>query len=75
MLFTKPTGRPLKIQRCKPHFLSNTGRKTLAPLEALGVLEFLTGEHKLTSDITAIATPGHSLGTMSLTIVSGKSER
>jgi glyoxylase-like metal-dependent hydrolase (beta-lactamase superfamily II) len=44
--------------------------ETLAPLEELGVLEFLTGEHTLTSEITAIPTPGHTPGHMSLAIVS-----
>ena len=42
-------------------------KETLGPLETLGVLDLLTGEHALTSEITAIPTPGH----MSLAIVSG----
>src|SRR4029453_211021 len=45
--------------------------ETLGPLETLGVLDLLPGEHALTSDITAIPTPGHTLGHMSLAIVSG----
>ena len=44
--------------------------ETLGPLEALGVVEALSGEHALTSEITAIATPGHTPGSMSLAIVS-----
>ena len=45
--------------------------ETLGPLEALGVVESLSGEHALTSEITAISTPGHTPGSMSLAIVSG----
>jgi glyoxylase-like metal-dependent hydrolase (beta-lactamase superfamily II) len=48
--------------------------ETLGPLANLGVLELITGERALTSEITAIPTPGHTPGHMSLTIVSG-SER
>ena len=45
--------------------------ETLAPLETLGVLELLAGEQPLTSEITAIPTPGHTPGHMSLALVSG----
>ena len=45
--------------------------ETLGPLETLGVIEFLTGKQALTSEITAIPTPGHSPGHMSLAIASG----
>jgi glyoxylase-like metal-dependent hydrolase (beta-lactamase superfamily II) len=45
--------------------------ETLGPLETLGVLDLLPGERALTSEITAIPTPGHTLGHMSLAIVSG----
>lgn len=45
--------------------------ETLGPLETLGVLDLLPGERALTSDITAIPTPGHTPGHMSLAIVSG----
>lgn len=44
---------------------------TLGPLETLGVLELITGEQALTGEITAIPTPGHTPGHMSLAIVSG----
>jgi glyoxylase-like metal-dependent hydrolase (beta-lactamase superfamily II) len=37
----------------------------------LGVLDLLDGERELTSEITAIHTPGHTPGSMSLAIVSG----
>ena len=40
--------------------------ETTGPLEALGVLDLLSGEHALTSEITAVHTPGH----MSVAIVS-----
>jgi glyoxylase-like metal-dependent hydrolase (beta-lactamase superfamily II) len=45
--------------------------ETLAPLETAGVTEPLTGEHVITSEITAILTPGHTPGSMSLAIDSG----
>ena len=45
--------------------------ETLGPLETLGILDLLTGERALTSEITAISTPGHTPGHMSLAIVSG----
>lgn len=46
--------------------------ETLEPLETLGVLDLLSGEKALTSEITAIPTPGHTPGSMSLAIVSGE---
>ena len=45
--------------------------ETLAPLEDAGVIETLSGEHSITSEITAILTPGHTPGSMSLAIDSG----
>jgi len=44
--------------------------QTVAPLRELGVLDLVTGETQLTSEITAIPTPGHTPGSMSLAIVS-----
>jgi glyoxylase-like metal-dependent hydrolase (beta-lactamase superfamily II) len=49
-------------------------QETLGPLEALSVLDLLSGEQALTGEITAIPTPGHTPGSMSLSITSG-SER
>ena len=43
---------------------------TVAPLRELGVLDLVTGETQMTSEITAIPTPGHTPGSMSLAIVS-----
>jgi len=45
--------------------------ETLAPLETAGVTEPLSGERSITSEITAILTPGHTPGSMSLAIDSG----
>jgi len=45
--------------------------ETLAPLETAGVTQPLTGEQVITSEITAILTPGHTPGSMSLAIDSG----
>ena len=44
--------------------------ETIAPLEQLGVLDLLEGERALTSEITAIPTPGHTPGSMSLAVAS-----
>jgi glyoxylase-like metal-dependent hydrolase (beta-lactamase superfamily II) len=49
-------------------------QETLGPLETMGVLDLLSGEQVLTGEITAIPTPGHTPGSMSLSIASG-SER
>jgi glyoxylase-like metal-dependent hydrolase (beta-lactamase superfamily II) len=45
--------------------------ETLGPLEALGLTEGIQDGHNLTDEITAISTPGHTPGSMSLPIVSG----
>jgi glyoxylase-like metal-dependent hydrolase (beta-lactamase superfamily II) len=45
--------------------------EALTPLEALGALDLIDGERSLTSEVTAIHTPGHTPGSMSLLIVSG----
>jgi glyoxylase-like metal-dependent hydrolase (beta-lactamase superfamily II) len=45
--------------------------ETLGPLENLGILELQSGDRALTSEVTAIPTPGHAPGHMSLVIVSG----
>ena len=45
--------------------------QTLGPLQDLGVLDLLDGERALTGEITAIPTPGHTPGSMSLAVVSG----
>lgn len=44
--------------------------ETVAPLERLGVLDLLDGEKALTSEVTAIETPAHTPGSMSLSIAS-----
>ena len=43
----------------------------LGPLQEMGVLDLLDGERALTGEITAIPTPGHTPGSMSLSIASG----
>jgi glyoxylase-like metal-dependent hydrolase (beta-lactamase superfamily II) len=59
----------------KPEIQAETSfpfwEETLGPLETLGVLELVPGEHALTSEITAIPSPGHTPGHMSVAIVSG----
>ena len=44
--------------------------ETIGPLESLGVLDLITGEHSLTSEVTVIPTPGHTAGHVSLAIAS-----
>ena len=46
-------------------------QETLAPLESSGALELISAEEALTTEITAVPTPGHTPGHMSLAIVSG----
>ena len=45
-------------------------QETLAPLETAGVIDPLDGERALTTEVTAIPTPGHTPGSMSLAVVS-----
>jgi glyoxylase-like metal-dependent hydrolase (beta-lactamase superfamily II) len=45
--------------------------KTIRPLHALGVLDLLQGETVLTDAVTALPTPGHTPGHLSLLIASG----
>ena len=40
------------------------------PLEELGLIEFMNPEHNLTRDLTAVPTPGHTPGHMSILITS-----
>lgn len=58
--------RPEVMELFPPHW-----DQTLGPLQDLGVLDLLDRERPLTSEITAIPTPGHTPGSMSLAIVSG----
>jgi len=44
--------------------------ETLTPLQALGMLDLLDGEHTLTPEVTAIPAPGHTPGHMALLISS-----
>ena len=43
---------------------------SVMPLQELGVLDLVTGEHSITSEITTMPTPGHTPGHISLLIVS-----
>lgn len=48
--------------------------RDVAPLEALGVLQLVEGEHTISAGLTAIPTPGHTPGHTSVVVTSG-SER
>jgi len=59
----------------QPEFL-DSGRRDAAqgnylPLQELGVLELLEGDHHIAEGLTAIHTPGHTPGHMSMLISSG----
>jgi len=41
------------------------------PLAELGLVELMHGEHSITGDLTAVPTPGHTPGHMSILITSG----
>ena len=43
---------------------------SVMPLQDLGVLDLVKGDHSITSEITTIATPGHTPGHISVLIVS-----
>ena len=58
--------RPEVMELFPPHW-----DQTLGPLQDLGALDLLDGERPLTDEITAISTPGHTPGSMSLAVVSG----
>jgi glyoxylase-like metal-dependent hydrolase (beta-lactamase superfamily II) len=45
--------------------------ETVTPLERLGVLDLITGEHAVTGELTLVPTPGHTPGHSSLRITSG----
>ena len=47
---------------------------TVWPLQDLGLIEFMDGEHVLTSELTAFPTPGHTPGHMSI-MVNSQGER
>ncbi len=44
------------------------------PLQDLGLIEFMDGEHSITSELTAVPTPGHTPGHVSI-MVTSKGER
>ena len=58
--------RPEVLELFPPHW-----DLALGPLQDLGVLDLLDGERALTGEITAIPTPGHTPGSMSLAVASG----
>ena len=45
--------------------------QTLTPLESLGVLDLADGDRILSEEVTALHTPGHTPGSLSLLVVSG----
>jgi glyoxylase-like metal-dependent hydrolase (beta-lactamase superfamily II) len=44
---------------------------SLAPLEQAGLIDFVDGEHEVTSELVAIPTPGHTPGHVSFVVASG----
>ena len=50
----------------------DTMRRSVLPLEGAGVLDLMDGETELAPGVTAIHTPGHTPGHMSLLLSSGR---
>jgi glyoxylase-like metal-dependent hydrolase (beta-lactamase superfamily II) len=48
--------------------------QTITPLESLGVLELVSGEHELTGEVRLVPAPGHTPGHTSVHIASGGEE-
>ena len=47
-----------------------TTQGCVLPLEELGILELMDGEHAITSELTTLPTPGHTPGHMSIVVTS-----
>ena len=56
-----------EVQR---HFPFAFVESTITPLETLGALELITGEHAVTDEVTLVAAPGHTPGHMTARIES-----
>lgn len=48
--------------------------RDVAPLEGLGVLELVQGDHAVTPSVVTLHTPGHTPGHLALTVTSGGAE-
>lgn len=46
-------------------------REQVIPLESLGVMDLIGGDHVLSPSVTSVATPGHTPGHLSVAITSG----
>ena len=67
---TRQTGNVFNTPWDEEIFGYTWWEETVAPLRRLGVLDMVTGETQLTSETTALPTPGHTPGSMSLAIIS-----
>lgn len=59
-----------QIPEVQEHFPPNSFEGPMKPIADAGQLDQISGEHALTSEVTAIPTPGHTPGHMSLLISS-----
>src|SRR3954447_22538092 len=59
------------LPEVQAHFPFAFVEQTITPLERLGALELIAGEHAVTGELTVIPTPGHTPGHTSLWIDSG----
>jgi glyoxylase-like metal-dependent hydrolase (beta-lactamase superfamily II) len=59
------------LPEVQAHFPFAFVEQTITPLERLGALELITGEHAVTGELSVIPTPGHTPGHTSLRINSG----
>lgn len=60
-----------QIPEVQAHFPFPYVDQTITPLQVLGVLELVEGEHRITDELTTLHTPGHTPGHMSILVASG----
>jgi glyoxylase-like metal-dependent hydrolase (beta-lactamase superfamily II) len=68
------TVQRVEVQQQLANIAPGYVEQTLTPLESLGVLDLVNGDHNLSEEVTALHTPGHTPGSMSL-LVASRGER
>ncbi len=64
------TFRRVEVQQALAAMAGAYVEQTLTPLESLGVLDLADGERILSEEVTALHTPGHTPGSLSLLVAS-----
>jgi glyoxylase-like metal-dependent hydrolase (beta-lactamase superfamily II) len=62
------------LPEVQAHFPFPFVEQALTPLQALGILELVEGEHELTDEVLLLPAPGHTPGHMNVRIASGGEE-